>query len=370
MTEIENNNEEYIAVSLEYGPGQMLADNRESKGLSINDVAAQLNITEDIINGLERDDYSNLPPAIYTRGYLRSYANLLGIDPEPLLERQMKLTSTRDEVVKAPTKIQPANSRTIIKKKKYKRRKDSSSTLFIIFLVIVLVAICYGIWAFLTRETAIYPASNGAEITIEQTKDSVQGGGAGIEEESLDAISDKESNISLPVEDKSVNSLPVDQRSGFESEVLSSTEKTQTMSLSLPNSNNSTNEDNENAVEQSESLDNSSIEEQMPEEKIQKLANQQIGDANKSLSETLVNTFEKDNVRLTLSADSYVEIKDATGKKFFFTVIPGSSVKTIQGKRPFNVKLGNAGAVKVEFNGQNYDFGNFDLGEVAKFQLK
>ncbi len=356
MTEIENNSEEYVAVSLEYGPGQTLADTRESKGLLINDVATQLNVTGEIINGLERDDYSNLPPAIYTRGYLRSYANLLGIDPEPLLERQKKLTSASGEGVKAPTNIQPAISRTIIKKKKYKRKKDSSSTLFIVFLVIVLATIGYGIWTFLTREVAPFPASNGAGIAIEQANDQTQGESAETE---------GESNISSPVEDKSVNSLPVDQSSVFESEVLSSTEKTQTMSLSLPSSNYPV---SSGGVEQPESSDNSFTKDQVVEQQSNKesVAN----DASSSTEKDEAASMKDDNVKLTFAADSYVEIKDATGKKFFFTVIPSSSIKTIQGQSPFNIKLGNAGAVKVEFNGQNYDFGNFDLGEVAKFQLK
>ncbi len=377
MTEIENNSEEYVAVSLEYGPGQTLADSRESKGLSISDVAIQLNVTQEIINGLERDDYSNLPPAIYTRGYLRSYANLLGIDPEPLLERQKKLTSASDANSKAPTKVQPATNRTIIKKKKYKRKKDSSPTLFIVFLVIVLVAIGYGVWTFLARDITSFPASNGAGTAIEQTNDNPQNGVDVSDDSSAGDMPEKESNISLPVEDKSVNSLPIDQRSEPEPEVLSSTETTQTMSLSLPNANSSANSGDD---EKQELNENSSANDQPEEENNIELVRQQnlsnkeeiteIGGANSTAKESEVASTKEDNIKLILAADSYIEIKDATGKKFFFTVIPGLSTKTIQGQSPFNVKLGNAGAVKVEFNGQNYDFGNFDLGEVAKFQLK
>ncbi len=386
MTEIEKNSEEYVAVSLEYGPGQTLADSRESKGLSISDVATQLNVTQEIINGLERDDYSNLPPAIYTRGYLRSYANLLNIDPEPLLERQKKLTSAVDVSIKATAKVQPASNRTIIKKKKYKRKKDSSSTLFIVFLVIVLFAIGYGIWTFLTKDTTSFPASNGAGTTIEQTSDNSENVDGETEAGAADEMSENESGISLPVEDSSSNSLPVEQRSESEPEVLSSTETTQTMSLSLPSSNSSAtsssvtssdpsiNSSDEAKQESDEISTNDQLEEESSTELAQNLPNQEQTTENNAASsiteESEASSTKEDTVKLTLAADSYIEIKDATGKRFFFTVIPGLSTKTIQGQSPFNIKLGNAGAVKVEFNGENYDFGNFDLGEVAKFQLK
>ncbi len=374
MTEIEKNSEEYVAVSLEYGPGQTLADSRESKGLSISDVATQLNVTQEIINGLERDDYSNLPPAIYTRGYLRSYANLLNIDPEPLLERQKKLTSAVDVSTKAAAKVQPATNRTIIKKKKYKRKKDSSSTLFIVFLVIVLFAIGYGIWTFLTKDTTSFPASNGAGTTIEQTSDNSENVDGETEAGAADEMSENESGMSLPVEDSSSNSLPVEQHSESESEVLSSTETTQTMSLSLPSSDSSVNSSDEAKQESDEISTNDQLEEESSTELAQNLPNQEQTTENNAASsiteESEASSTKEDTVKLTLAADSYIEIKDATGKKFFFTVIPGLSTKTIQGQSPFNIKLGNAGAVKVEFNGENYDFGNFDLGEVAKFQLK
>ncbi len=374
MTEIEKNSEEYVAVSLEYGPGQTLADSRESKGLSISDVATQLNVTQEIINGLERDDYSNLPPAIYTRGYLRSYANLLNIDPEPLLERQKKLTSAVDVSTKAAAKVQPACNRTIIKKKKYKRKQDSSSTLFIVFLVIVLFAIGYGIWTFLTKDTTSFPASNGAGTTLEQTSDNSENVDGETESGAADEMSENEQGISLPVEDSSSNSLPVEQRSESEPEVLSSTETTQTMSLSLPSSDSSVNSSDEAKQESDEISTNDQLEEESSTELTQNLPNQEQTTENNAASsiteESEASSTKEDTVKLTLAADSYIEIKDATGKKFFFTVIPGLSTKTIQGQSPFNIKLGNAGAVKVEFNGENYDFGNFDLGEVAKFQLK
>ncbi len=67
-------------------PGQTLAEARRARGLSVTDVSAKLKLAPRQIEALEADDYSALPGALFTRGFIRSYARLLGVDPEPLLE--------------------------------------------------------------------------------------------------------------------------------------------------------------------------------------------------------------------------------------------------------------------------------------------
>ncbi len=66
-------------------PGAMLSRQREALALSRDEVAEALNLRPAVIDGLERDDYEEVPIATYRRGYLRSYANLLGLDPAPVL---------------------------------------------------------------------------------------------------------------------------------------------------------------------------------------------------------------------------------------------------------------------------------------------
>lgn len=67
-------------------PGEQLRRERDAQGLSVNEVANALNLRPAVIRGLEEDDYEEVPIPTYRRGYLRSYANLLGIDSAPVLE--------------------------------------------------------------------------------------------------------------------------------------------------------------------------------------------------------------------------------------------------------------------------------------------
>lgn len=68
------------------GTGKRLASARAEMNLSAQDVAAQLNLSARVIDALESDDYSSLPGATFVRGYLRSYAKLVGVDEASLLD--------------------------------------------------------------------------------------------------------------------------------------------------------------------------------------------------------------------------------------------------------------------------------------------
>jgi cytoskeleton protein RodZ len=69
------------------GVGQELAAAREARGLALADVAQQLKFAPRQLEALEQERFEALPGATFARGMVRSYARLLKLDPEPLVER-------------------------------------------------------------------------------------------------------------------------------------------------------------------------------------------------------------------------------------------------------------------------------------------
>ena len=67
--------------------GAELARAREERGLSIADVAQQLKFAPRQLEALEQDHYDQLPGGTFARGMVRSYARLLKLEVEPLVER-------------------------------------------------------------------------------------------------------------------------------------------------------------------------------------------------------------------------------------------------------------------------------------------
>jgi cytoskeletal protein RodZ len=70
-------------------PGGMLRAAREERGLSIAELARRTRISARVLSALERSDSSALPPAVFVRGFLRTYAREVGLDPEPTVDAYM-----------------------------------------------------------------------------------------------------------------------------------------------------------------------------------------------------------------------------------------------------------------------------------------
>ena len=60
--------------------GERLRQAREGKGLALEDVASQTRIPIRHLQHIERDEWDALPAATYAVGFVRSYANAIGLD--------------------------------------------------------------------------------------------------------------------------------------------------------------------------------------------------------------------------------------------------------------------------------------------------
>jgi len=67
------------------GPGATLLAERRRQGLSVGDVSRQLKLSVRQVEAIERDDFSQYKGSVFVHGFLRNYAKLLGLDPEPLI---------------------------------------------------------------------------------------------------------------------------------------------------------------------------------------------------------------------------------------------------------------------------------------------
>lgn len=60
---------------------------REARGLSLSDVADHIHIRSVYLQALENEDWSVIGAAVYARGFIRTYARFLGLDPESAVAR-------------------------------------------------------------------------------------------------------------------------------------------------------------------------------------------------------------------------------------------------------------------------------------------
>ncbi len=65
-------------------PGETLRVARQLAGLSQEDIAGKLKLSPRQIAAIETGDWSALPERTFTRGFMRNYARLVGVDPDSL----------------------------------------------------------------------------------------------------------------------------------------------------------------------------------------------------------------------------------------------------------------------------------------------
>lgn len=66
--------------------GETLRQARIDKGVSLADAERATFIRRRYLEALESEDFSTLPAVVYTRGFLRTYADYLGLSPQAMLD--------------------------------------------------------------------------------------------------------------------------------------------------------------------------------------------------------------------------------------------------------------------------------------------
>jgi len=75
--------------------GEQLRHAREKRGLSLRDLEQTTRIRVKYLRALEKGDLDALPNAVQVRGFLRNYAQHVGLDPESALLRLQQTTQSR-----------------------------------------------------------------------------------------------------------------------------------------------------------------------------------------------------------------------------------------------------------------------------------
>lgn len=83
MDELTGSHDEQLPL---HGVGDRLRMARESKGMTIEQVAAETRIPQRHLEVIEAGDFDALPARTYATGFARTYAKAMGLDPSPIVE--------------------------------------------------------------------------------------------------------------------------------------------------------------------------------------------------------------------------------------------------------------------------------------------
>ena len=87
-------------------PWQRLLQAREKHDLTQQDIAKELKLDLRFVKALERGELDQLPQPVYTAGYIRAYAKIVGLPPDEIVGDYASQESTSmPEIVQAQEKI-------------------------------------------------------------------------------------------------------------------------------------------------------------------------------------------------------------------------------------------------------------------------
>ncbi len=327
------------------GPGRLLHEARLDLRLAPEDVAQILHLSSKQIVALEQDDYKNLPGPTYVRGYLRSYAQLLGLSPEKLLESYNSLTIP-SKPISLPQSAPPpqiTSSDRLIK----------AATLGVAAIVLGLVYL----WWRSEEETPTAPSSPPAVATQAPAIVPPPSPPENASVPSAAGASVATNSATSPA----VTEPALQTMTGNVARAPNITTPAAPVPATKPGSSNG------------QVMVSGMIINVAPTEPPKQASPATPPRTDRALERTR-RAAEPAGVprsRMVLRAiqESWVDVRDARDNKLLYENVPAGRSIAIEGVAPFSVFLGNAEGVRVEFNGQNFDIGRYKRGQVARFTL-
>lgn len=300
--------------------GQLLQQEREQRGYTLEQVARQLKLKIELLRSIEADQPDKEILPTFMRGYLRAYARFLKIPEQQLLSR----FEQTHQVQSAPVKSMKTFSNRQAKQQTEKR------FMWATYLIGAILLVLLAIWLWQNaRDFDGFNGFNNAEpavttpVTVTSAPTTVSS--------TLPATTD------MPEPQTDVITEPVISNEASTAPVVAATSP---VNDTVPAAN--------AADESAESSAAVSAEADVFRE---------------------VNNSGLDKLKMTFTDSCWIDVVDSNGERIAYGTKQAGYVMELNAKGPFTITLGNPGVVSIDINQQAFDLSPFPGGRVAKFTL-
>ena len=325
---IEQNNEApstpVPAAPLE-SPGKLLREGREAKGMSEQEVATNLNLRVTLVKEIEQDKFDSRTASTFTRGYLKTYAKLVGVSEERVVAGYDQLVGTHE--------VQYAEMYSFSRRTKLEANENRLRTFSWIFCVLLAGGLFYWFWSQPAEKPAVVkldesqlPASaaTGTQSVAAQNTPADEP----MDPATVEAANPVEGTIAAPApegqsgEDKVSAAVTTNAATSAAQPVAPATDTVTTTAA-----------------------DSSAA---------------QTAPAAVAATQGLVISF---------AGDCWIKVVDASGKVLLEGLSRKGDTKPLDGKQPFKLTIGAPKAVSITFMGAAVNMKQFPVGRVARFTL-
>ena len=321
--------------------GQQLLLAREKAGMTIDEAARALNLKQEIVEAIEESAMDRLPPVAFVQGYVRTYARLLGLSEDKILQEFEEEVphEMESELVPRPPSPDGANSQTPVIK--------LVTVLVVVLAVLVLI---YALYSFYIKRTeSVEQARLAADDASQQMP------------------------LEAPQEEpEAVIDEPVPQQPETVDAPAEEAPETAEFAAESP-------EQPSEPIEQPEAQLEPPAElvEPASEVEAEEVAEDDAAEAAREMTVDPTMPVPKpqpitggDVLAVSAEQECWAEIVDANDIRMFYgTIVPGRDLK-LTGQAPFEVFLGNAPAVTLSLNSINIDMTKYiRSNNIAQFKI-
>lgn len=324
-------------------PGELLRAARESAGLSVGDIATRLRMAARQIDALEKSDYANLPSGTFLRGFVRSYAKSVQMDPVLAITLLEKTHSIATVAKPAPIVVPSHGIKIDIG-----TNELASTKIRIAILVGVLVLLGSAVWYWWeymrpgladggrAKPAAEVIAARAESTPPPETPTSQPATSAAVAPDAAAKEDSAVPNPSIGAPSEPVSAAAVGTANTSPPKLMLPAQMATTAPATVP------------------TLSPVSA----PEASKVKDAKATIAGKGGSI------------LGFTFSGESWVEVVDGTGKTILSRRYKAGEADEVTGRAPFSIVIGKAGATRMAYNGKEFDLTPHTKLSVARVTVK
>lgn len=327
-------------------PGSLLSQARNAKGFTAADIAQKLRLKVGIIEALERDEILSTISLTFTKGYVRSYAKLLGLNENHIIQLFNELHISDDLT---PKKMQSFS-------RKVSREHNDSRWMIVTYSIIALVILLSILWWVQHQSEPFFAAKSNVPEAEQSVSESLQ-------TPVFDAIEDDSFTLNAVEIDSELTDLTnateaeaeVEIETGSDLAPYEQAEFADESTTAIPDFIPNTNPENINQVLTVLENNDPDVESEL----------RLFADDNESMQDS----NELVELIFSFSGDCWIKITDATGNDIAYGVKKAGRVMPVIGQAPFSVILGAPRSVNLQYDGEPIDISFLPSDRTGRFVL-
>ena len=314
-------------------PGQLLRMAREARGLTQPEVASRLNLRVSLVRDIEEDRFDQRTASTFTRGYLKTYAKLVGASEERVVAAYERLGLSEVKYAE----MHSFSGRTRLEANENRMRLGS----WLLFFVLGAGALYW----ILGR-----PAEKPAVVTMDEQTLLEAAGQSVTETSNANPVGERNELAIAPVQNDSASVQPAASAAAVAVAVSAAQAVTPAVQAAVTAPETTPNDAAQAAITATDAAPDSAV----------------------SAAVAPVEAtppVEADALVISYSGDCWLEVTDASGKKVLSATRHAGQRDVLKGKAPFKLNIGAPKYVSVSFMGQAVDMKRFPVGRPARFEL-